>query len=353
MAKVKDLCFEIIETCPNNCLFCSSCAGMDKTRIIDFDTFTKVIDHFMSLGGIEEISFSGGEPMLHPNIFEMITYCKVRNIRVVLFTSGIKRNHKLSELEMQLLKKKVEEQYSYLKPQDETVFNKTVKHFMKIYEHYNNKDFSPLTKEELEYLKYLGLDKIVFDFQGAERETYDYLMGSNHFDEVETSIIRATRVGLHTDIHFVPMKSNYRELPDLIELLNITEVEQLSILNFVPQGRGAENKNELMLSSEEMQEFAEIYNICKGDFKGHIRIGIPLLSETEHKCTAGLDKLVIKYDGTVLPCPAFKEFDNTILNKMGIKTPNIFDSLDQVQVHNGTRVYPLCKKLYNFNHSIN
>lgn len=353
MAKIKDLCFEITETCPNNCLFCSSCAGMDKTKSIDYATFTKVIDHFMSLGGIEEISFSGGEPMLHPDIFKMITYCKVRDIRVALFTSGIKRNQKLSELEMQVIRKKIEEKYAYLKEQDKEAYNKTVNHFMNIYEYYNNKDFSPLTKEELEYLKYLGLDKIVFDFQGSERETYDYLMGSNHFDVVETSIIRATRVSLPTDIHFVPMKSNFRELPDLIELLNIAEVNQLSILNFVPQGRGAENKDILMLSPEEMQEFAEIYRNCQNNFKGHIRIGIPLLSEDKHKCTAGLDKLVIKYDGTVLPCPAFKEFDNTILNKMGIQTPSIYDSLEQIQVHNGTRTYPLCKKLYNFNHSIN
>ena len=69
---VKDLCFEIIQTCPNNCLFCSSCAGMDKSTIIDIDTFKRTIDHFISIGGIQEISFSGGEPFLHPHLFEMI-----------------------------------------------------------------------------------------------------------------------------------------------------------------------------------------------------------------------------------------------------------------------------------------
>lgn len=48
---VKDLCFEIIQTCPNNCLFCSSCAGMDKNTMIDIDTFKRTIDHFMNIGG--------------------------------------------------------------------------------------------------------------------------------------------------------------------------------------------------------------------------------------------------------------------------------------------------------------
>lgn len=352
MTQIKDLCFEIIQTCPNNCLFCSSCAGMDKTKIITFETFKKVVDHFISLGGIEEISISGGEPMLHPNIFDMITYCKVRNIRVVLFTSGVKRNHKMSELEMQLLRRKIEDEYGYLKKEDEAIYNKTVNHFMSVYEHYNNREFSAISRNEMEYLKYIGLDKIVFDFQGAERETYDFLMGSNHFDEVESSIIRATCAGLDSDIHFVPMKSNYREFPDLIELLNIARIQQLSILNFVPQGRGAQNRDQLMLSESEMQEFVSIYNSCKDEFKGNIRVGIPLLGEDKHKCTAGLGKLVIKYDGTILPCPAFKEFDNSILNKMGIQTPNIYDDLDKVQIHNGTRAYPLCKQLYKFNHNI-
>ncbi len=30
---IKDLCFEIIETCPNNCLFCSSCSLITKTKM--------------------------------------------------------------------------------------------------------------------------------------------------------------------------------------------------------------------------------------------------------------------------------------------------------------------------------
>lgn len=349
---LKDLCFEIIQTCPNNCLFCSSCAGMDKNKIIDFETFKKVIDYFMSIGGIEEISFSGGEPMLHPNIYEMIMYCKVRDIRVVLFTSGIKKNNKLSDLEMQMLRKNVEKMYDSYRQYSEDIFNKTVNRCMEIYEFYNGKEFSAISRDEMEKLQAIGLDKIVFDFQGAERDTYDFLMGSKHFDEVELSIIRASSVGLNTDIHFVPMKSNYREFGDLIEILNCAEVAQLSILNFVPQGRGEQNRDLLMLSPEEMKEFAQIYNKYKDEFKGNIRVGIPLLDEDKHKCTAGLDKLVIKYDGTILPCPAFKEFDTEVLNKMGIKTPNIYDDLESVEIHNGTRAYPLCKKLYNFGHSI-
>lgn len=73
---IKDLCFEVIETCPNNCLFCSSCSSITKNKMIDIDLFKRTIDYLIKKGGIEEISLSGGEPLLHPNIFEMIKYCK-------------------------------------------------------------------------------------------------------------------------------------------------------------------------------------------------------------------------------------------------------------------------------------
>lgn len=347
---VKDLCFEIIQKCPNECMFCSSNANIDKNNLITFEKFKMVIDHFMTLGGIEEISLSGGEPFLHPDLFKMIAYCKNLGIRVVLFTSGVRRNCRMTDSEIDLLRKSLEEQYSsYPEEAKEFVVNR----FMKVYEEYNNKEFNAISKSEMEYLKEIGLDKIVFDLQSTETDTYKMLMGKDHFDLVGTSMIRASLSGLDTDVHFIPLKKNYKEFGDLIVILNIASIHQLSILNFVPQGRGEENKDKLMLTEEEMQEFKEIFNKYKDEFEGNIRVGIPLLGEDKHKCTAGLDKLVIKYDGTVLPCPAFKEYDTKILNQMGIKTPSIYDDLVNIRVYNGTRAYPLCKKLYDFNHFIN
>ena len=73
---VKDLCFEIIESCPNNCKFCSSNSSQEKTTIITLEQFKRTVMHFINQGGIEEISISGGEPFLHPDLFEMVKFCK-------------------------------------------------------------------------------------------------------------------------------------------------------------------------------------------------------------------------------------------------------------------------------------
>ena len=47
--------------------------------------------YFINQGGIEELSISGGEPFLHPDLFEMVKFCKSKGIRTVVFTSGIKK----------------------------------------------------------------------------------------------------------------------------------------------------------------------------------------------------------------------------------------------------------------------
>ena len=122
-----------------------------------------------------------------------------------------------------------------------------------------------------------------------------------------SSIIRAKEVGLNVDVHFIPMKPNYREFPNIIECLEIAGVKNISVLNFVPQGRGRQNQNELMLNQEELREFEDILKREQKKYDGNIRIGIPLNGKMSHMCIAGTEKLDIKYDGTVLPCPAFKE----------------------------------------------
>ena len=94
---VKDLCFEIIEKCLNNCMFCSSNSNCNKTQIIKFEDFKRTIDYFMANGGIEELSLSGGEPFLHPELIKMVDYSKSLGIRTVIFTSGVANGQELNE----------------------------------------------------------------------------------------------------------------------------------------------------------------------------------------------------------------------------------------------------------------
>lgn len=106
---VKDLCFEVIEKCLNNCKFCSSNSDCNKSRIISFNDFRRVIDYFMKNGGIEELSISGGEPFLHPDIVNMVSYAKSLGIRTVIFTSVVVYNEGLSDTEVEYYKNEMRE----------------------------------------------------------------------------------------------------------------------------------------------------------------------------------------------------------------------------------------------------
>ena len=212
------------------------------------------------------------------------------------------------------------------------------------------KSFEGITRQEFEKLKQLGLDKIVFDWQAFEESTDNELMGRKGLITcLMDSLIRASRTGINVDVHFIPMKPNYRQFSDIIECLEISGVKNISVLNFVPQGRGRDNKEELMLSKEELKEFSEILKKEKEHYSGNIRIGIPLNGKISHLCTAGTEKLDIKYDGTVLPCPAFKEMSIETMEKYGIKLHSIYEDLEKVVVHSGKRKAPLCKQVYGFN----
>ena len=353
---LKDLCFEVIHTCPNNCKFCSSNSSIGATKIISLDDFKRTVNHFMKNGGIEEISISGGEPFLHPDLMEMVRFCKSLNIRTVIFTSGIKRARTLSEFEKNFYideyNKKVQE-VEEAEPWN-TRINEIIKRNLKReLSNVIDENFWAISRQEMDLLKSIGLDKIVFDYQAAEEQTYNQLMGSKElFGKVSLSMIRANSAGLNVDVHFVPMKPNYKQFPDILEELDIIGVPNISILNFVPQGRGLLNREELMLSNDEMREFSNIYNDCKNNYSGKIRIGIPLLGNIKHLCTAGTEKLDIKYDGTVLPCPAFKEMSAETLEKYGIRLYNIYDDLESLVVKGSKRANPLCKQVYGFDYSL-
>ncbi|MDD4547324.1 MAG: radical SAM protein [Bacilli bacterium] len=321
---VKDLCFEIIQKCPNNCLFCSSLSSSDSKYIISFEVFKNTIDRFLELGGIKEISISGGEPFLHPDLIKMIEYCKLNGIRTVIYTSGITKRERITDLEKEKLN-----------PSE-----------LRIIEQIEKNDYSCLSREKFKQLKKVGLDKVVFNFQSSNSDVYNYLMGSkNQYANILRSMLFANFEELETEIHFIPLKSNYKEFDDILELAELGNVATVSVLRFVPQGRGRDNVSDLLLTRAELIEFKEIVSKLKSS-KVKIRMGIPMTENDTHLCTAGNNKFDIRYDGVVLPCPSFKDTDLEILKNNNINVYNIYDDLNNLDIKNQSIKSPLCKKIH-------
>ena len=317
---IKDLCFEIIQKCPNNCIFCSSKSNYKQNNIIDFETIKRTIDFFMANGGIQEISLSGGEPLLHPNIIDIVKYCHDLSIYTTLYTSGIVRN--------------LNKEYS------NNIY------YQKILDQYNNRQFSEIPLSILQNLKLAGLDKVVFDMQAAEVDEYNLLMGTkNNFTSILKSMLNATKFNFDTSIHFVPNKLNIAQFRDVVELAEIAGINEVRVLKFVPQGRGRENRDVLQLTNSQLEEFVKDCQTIKSN-KTKLKIGIPLQGQNQHKCTAGFDKIDIRYDGQILPCPAFKDTSEELLKMKGFKSVNIYKNLEDFKfIENASRKTPLCDQI--------
>lgn len=264
--ELRDIAFEIIQQCPNNCRHCSSISSLRSTHIIDTNIFCKVIEDAIPLG-LRHVSISGGEPFEHPNLNEMVLYAKERGLDVSIYTSGLfSRNGKTE----------------------------------------------PISLDTLIKLRDVGLNNLMFNLPSTNAKVYDRIMGTEGNLPYVIDVIKSARkLGIQTEIHFVPMSPNLPLLEDLLVFASKYDIK-VSFLRLVLQGRATTNEKELDIHEAFVKKFI---NETKDrlETRGiHIksRNGIPLSDvRDENCCTAAKSKVIIRYDGAVFPCEAYKSVD--------------------------------------------
>lgn len=276
---IKDISFEITQKCLNNCLHCSSCSDRNCNQQIDYEVICRTVDDMPEMG-VERVCLSGGEPFLHPELEKIVMYIKNKNIEIDIYSSGV-----------------VEE----------------------------GGKISAISTDRLQRLKKCGLSKIMFNVQSSNEEGYDRITGTKgRFSIVKESILNTVNVGIYSEIHFVPMKLNIRDIDDIVKLANDFNINKVSFLKLVPHGRALINRQAIQLSSEETIKLRNRLNDIKSD---KIRIGIPLSLDFESDfCHAASSKLYIKFDGTVYGCEAFKYIQQLDDSANAIQPCNIFES---------------------------
>lgn len=76
---------ELTEACNFNCKFCS--VGKRNRNYISVELAKKVLNE-MKKNNIYDIYYTGGEPMLHPNLAEIVNYASELGIRQTILTNG-------------------------------------------------------------------------------------------------------------------------------------------------------------------------------------------------------------------------------------------------------------------------
>jgi len=78
----------LLLTLTNKCnLRCEHCYVSQKNQFMSFETFRGAVDDFYRMGGLKLI-VSGGDPLLHPEIFRFLEYARKYPFRIVLLTNG-------------------------------------------------------------------------------------------------------------------------------------------------------------------------------------------------------------------------------------------------------------------------
>jgi radical SAM protein with 4Fe4S-binding SPASM domain len=253
---LQELKIEVTHKCPLICVHCSSDATPLCGREMSREKCFSIINEAIGMG-VKDISISGGEPLVYPYIVELVKLINSYNIHVSLYTCG-------------------------------NVLNKA---------------------EIFKSLKQAGLDRVIFSLYSNDDKEHDRITRTpGSFIQTLSAISEANINLIPTELHFVAMKNNYHKLSAVINLAQSCGISRVSVLRFVPQGRGALLDNQVLGRVDNLNLRRTIIQLRNSGFD--IRTGSPwnVLRVNEHpECNSGINRIIVSPDMKIFPCDAFKQ----------------------------------------------
>ena len=264
MDRFQELTLELTDWCPLECIHCSSNSGLGCGNRLETEFALELVTAAARLGA-EKISFGGGEPTACESFRTVITRAVDLGMSAEVFTCGLG----LAAEEPRGL--------------DEGI---------------------------IEVCKELVGAKFIFSIHGATAETHDHVTQmSGSFDLLLRAVEKCLEAGIECEMNYVPMRVNMGEFAQLVGLAGGYGIKKVSVLRFVPQGRGLENRAELEMSRDEETCFVEGLMRLRAQGNVEVRTGSPfngIIPGNAVPCRAGSGKLVVQANGNVLPCEVFK-----------------------------------------------
>lgn len=240
--------------------------------------------------------FSGGEPLMREDIFDLISYASQAGLRPVLGTNG-----------------------------------------------------TLISKEKAEQLKKAGIAAVGISLDSLEAQKHNKFRGSNEaFRDTIYGMKNCREAGIRFQIHTTVMDWNKSEIIDLTDFAVAMGASAHHIFFLVPTGRGKDIKDEL-LNSQEYEDLLtsimkkqqhidiEIKPTCAPQF---IRIAQSLDMDIRFKrgCLAGISYCIINPRGDVQACAYLEEIAGNVKEKSFNeiwKNSSLFNKL-RTQEYSGT-----------------
>lgn len=266
---LRELVLEPTAWCPQRCRHCSSESHPGCTASLAPAKQLGLIDEAADLGA-SQISFGGGEPTSAKGFVEAVEHAIDLGLSAEVFTCGI------TATGPQLI---------------------------------------GYPESFLARLSSLPKLKFIFSLHGPDAATHDGMtMLPGSFQCMLASLRACQDAGIACEANFVPVKPNYRLFSDVLSVIEVLDLGKVSVLRFVPQGRGERNSSALVLTEEQERDFVSELLSLRQTRSIDIRTGSPfngVIQGNAVPCRAGSSKLVVQADGNVLPCEVYKHSERS------------------------------------------
>ncbi|MFO7835327.1 MAG: radical SAM protein [Candidatus Thorarchaeota archaeon] len=252
--------------CNNKCKFCYAYSPYRKSGEMTTEEIRRVIDIIVDDAKVPSLSFTGGEPTLRPDIFELIRHAREKGLRVNLITNGRICSN----------------------------------------------------KEYVDRLVEAGLHSAQVSIEGSNADVHDSIVGvPGAFDETVQGIRNLRATDIYTHCNTTICRLNVDDLENLVAFhAEELELTYFSMNMVIYTGSAAKLRDELQIS------FSEIGCIVEGVQKRAKRKGVEfvwyaptpvcLFNPIAHglgakhcACCDGL--LSVDAEGNLLPCSSFSE----------------------------------------------
>lgn len=247
---------EVTRACNLRCLHCLNNSGTKLENQLSYEELKNLILKY-SENGIQEIRFTGGEPLVYKNIYDLIKLATDNGIYTSIGTNG-----------------------------------------------------TLITKDIANKLKKAGLKYAIVSIDGTI-EKHDEIRGKGNYEKSINGIENLEEVGIKTRVNSVIMKTNMEDIIKLAKQFN-KERRYLMIRRFIESGRG-ENLVDNVLSKS---DYEFVKNSLKEELlndnyiNGHYlrvktekisdRIKLPF--DISDGCKAGKRAIIITPEGNVHFC---------------------------------------------------
>jgi radical SAM protein with 4Fe4S-binding SPASM domain len=248
-SRIENISLEITRKCNLQCKHCYSDSGVQRKNELTFEEIKKLIDQLAHIG-VLNILLTGGEPLLHPRLFEIIEYIVSKPMSCTLFTNG-----------------------------------------------------TLITKAVAQKLKRYGVLSVVTSIDGATPATHDTFRGvPNSFEKTVQGIHLLRETGIPVRGNISIHKGNCSEVVDIVELFKASTVEDYRISPTSFSGRP--EKCDICITPK---EYRAVLKKLKQYESEHGKIKREYSYPQSTNCGIGTSSLAIRSNGNVVPCPGFPD----------------------------------------------